>query len=109
MDHISGGQCMLGDVTRRSICGSLFPLLLTAVALPAAAAADTDDAQDNAIHEIIVTAEKKSERLQDVPIPISEVSASTLVANNEVRLQDFYTEFPGFDVEVTQQSHIQLL
>jgi iron complex outermembrane receptor protein len=93
--------------SRRSICGSLFPLLLATVALPAMAAAD--DAQDGAIHEIIVTAEKKSERLQDVPIPISEVSASTLVEKNEVRLQDFYTEFPGFDVEVTQQSHIQLL
>ena len=51
---------------------------------------------------------KKSERLQDVPIPVTEVNANTLVENNQVRIEDFYTQFPGLNIEVTQQSELQL-
>jgi outer membrane receptor protein involved in Fe transport len=81
--------------------------LLAVVALPALAAG-SDDEQNDSIHEIIVTAEKKSERLQDVPIPMTVVNAATLVDSNQVRIQDFYTKFPGLDVEVSAQSAINL-
>jgi outer membrane receptor protein involved in Fe transport len=36
------------------------------------------------------------------------ITAGTLVESNQVRIQDFYTKFPGLDVNVTQQSQIQL-
>jgi len=45
--------------------------------------------------EIIVTAQKRSERLQDVPVPVTALSADALVANNQLRLQDYYTSVPG--------------
>lgn len=50
--------------------------------------------------EIIVTAQKREERLQDVPVPVSAISADTLVANNELRLQDYYNKIPGLNLEL---------
>lgn len=86
-------------------CGSLLAAGFAAAATPAlAASADAG----NSIPEVIVTAQKKSERLQDVPIPVTEVSAATLVQANQVRIQDFYTEFPGLILTVAQQSSVNL-
>jgi iron complex outermembrane recepter protein len=88
--------------------GPLLALFLATVAAPAlAAASDTD--QEKGLEEVIVTAEKKAERLQDVPIPVTAIDASTLVDNNEVKLQDFYTAFPGLDINFAQQSAVNLL
>jgi outer membrane receptor protein involved in Fe transport len=38
------------------------------------------------------------ERLQDVPVPVTAVSASDLVDSNQVRLQDYYTRVPSLNV-----------
>jgi iron complex outermembrane receptor protein len=62
------------------------------------------NAQDNSnnpstgLSEIIVTAQKKSERLQDVPVPVTALSGQLLVDNNLVRLQDYYAQVPGLAV-----------
>jgi iron complex outermembrane recepter protein len=93
--------------TMGSSNGARLSILLAAAALPALAAA-ADGEPGNGIEEIIVTAQKKTERLQDVPIPITAIKADSLVESNQVRIQDFYTKFPGLDVNVTQQSQIQL-
>jgi outer membrane receptor protein involved in Fe transport len=45
--------------------------------------------------EIIVTAQKREERLMDVPIPVTAVNPDTLSANNLSRLQDYYSRVPG--------------
>ncbi|MBL8267842.1 TonB-dependent receptor [Steroidobacter sp.] len=50
------------------------------------------------IEEIIVTAQKRSERLQDVPVPVSVVSTRALVDTNQLRLQDYATRIPGLSV-----------
>jgi iron complex outermembrane receptor protein len=50
------------------------------------------------LNEIIVTAQKKSERLEDVPIPVTAISAETLVDQNQFRLQDYYTSVPGLSL-----------
>jgi iron complex outermembrane recepter protein len=42
-----------------------------------------------ALAEIIVTAEKRSERLQDVPVPVAVIGAQALLDTNQVRLQDY--------------------
>ena len=47
--------------------------------------------------EIIVTAQKKSERLQDVPIPVSVVSAQALRDQNQLRFEDYFSDFPGLN------------
>ena len=48
-----------------------------------------------ALEEVVVTAEKRAERLQDVPIPVTAISGQTLVDNNQLRVQDYYTLIPG--------------
>jgi iron complex outermembrane recepter protein len=52
----------------------------------------------NGLQEVIVTAEKKSESLLQVPVPVTAISAAGLTENNQVRLQDYYTQVPGLMV-----------
>jgi iron complex outermembrane recepter protein len=50
------------------------------------------------IDEIIVTAQKKNERLIDVPVPVTAISSDTLIERNQLRLQDYFTSVPGLSV-----------
>jgi iron complex outermembrane receptor protein len=52
----------------------------------------------SSVEEIVVTAQKKSERLQDTPVPVTVVDADALVNSNQLRLQDYYTRIPGLNV-----------
>jgi iron complex outermembrane receptor protein len=45
--------------------------------------------------EIIVTAQKREERLQDVPVPVTALDGSALAETNQLRLQDYYSSVPG--------------
>jgi iron complex outermembrane receptor protein len=68
--------------------------------LPAAAAQNPDDLRHERIEveEVVVTAQKRVERLQDVPVPVTAVTAQSLVQSNSLRLQDYYTKVPGVNV-----------
>ncbi len=50
------------------------------------------------LEEIIVTAQKRAERLQDVPIPMTVIGASDLAETNHFRLQDYSSQVPGLSV-----------
>lgn len=65
---------------------------LTAVALT------SDNTRRTDLDVVVVTAQKRTERLQDVPVPVSVISAPTLVDNNQLRLQDYFSTVPGFSV-----------
>jgi iron complex outermembrane receptor protein len=53
---------------------------------------------ESKLEEIIVSAQKRGEeRLLDVPIPITALNAEPLVANNQLRVQDFYNTVPGLN------------
>ncbi len=56
------------------------------------------------LQEVVVTAEKREERLLDVPIPLAVVKADELVENNQVRLTDYYMQVPGLSVAPGNQS-----
>jgi len=56
------------------------------------------EAERTPLGEIIVTAQKRQERLQDVPVPVSIVNAEVLANNNQSRLQDYFTTVPGLSV-----------
>jgi len=45
---------------------------------------------------IVVTAQKREERLLDVPVPVTAVSAEDLAQKNLVQLKDVYNRIPGF-------------
>lgn len=56
------------------------------------------------LEEIIVTAQKRSERLQDVPVPVTAISGDALAESNLVRLDDYYAKIPGLILTPTIQS-----
>jgi iron complex outermembrane receptor protein len=56
------------------------------------------------LEEVLVTAQKREERLQDVPIPVSVVSTAALTENNQVKLTDFYAEVPGLSIAPSTMS-----
>jgi outer membrane receptor protein involved in Fe transport len=61
------------------------------------------------LEEIIVTAQKREERLLDVPVPVTAINAVVLVDSNQLRLQDYYTLFPGLNVMPEASSSFQQL
>ena len=56
-----------------------------------------------ALTEIIVTAQKRRENIQDVPVPVTAISAQVLVENNQFRLQDYYTQVPGLNLTTDER------
>jgi len=50
------------------------------------------------LEEIVVTAQKRAERLQDVPVPVTAISAEGLTETNQLRIQDYYSSVPGLNV-----------
>lgn len=49
--------------------------------------------------DIIVTAQKRSERLQDVPVPVTAVTADSLLEQNQLKAQDFFASVPGLNLQ----------
>lgn len=45
--------------------------------------------------DIIVTAQKRSQRLIDTPVPVAVISATNLVASQQTRLADYFNQVPG--------------
>ena len=48
--------------------------------------------------EIVVTAQKREERLQDVPVAVSVVDADTMLQNHEIYLRDYVATVPGLSL-----------
>ncbi|MGC6330314.1 TonB-dependent receptor [Rhizorhabdus sp. FW153] len=65
-----------------------------AASMPAVAQ-DKRPADDNAAGDIVVTAQKRAERLIDVPVAISAISADTLTSQNINRLSEYFDRVPG--------------
>jgi len=62
------------------------------------------EAQPVQLEEIVVTAQKRVERLQDVPIPVTAINTQTLAETNQVLLRDYYSTVPGLNVSPGVQS-----
>jgi iron complex outermembrane receptor protein len=54
--------------------------------------------------DIIVTAQKRSERLQDVPLAVSVIDATALSNANQTRLADYFASVPGLSMQPGAQS-----
>lgn len=48
--------------------------------------------------EVIVTAEKRSEQLLSVPVPVTALEASDLQQYDQLRIQDYYDQVPGLQI-----------
>jgi iron complex outermembrane recepter protein len=65
---------------------------------PEDAPSDSDGIQGisgERLKEVIVTAEKRKERLQDVPVPVTVVDTGALTEQNQLKIQDYYASVPG--------------
>ena len=58
--------------------------------------------------EIVVTAQKREQRLLDVPVAVSAVTADTLTQQNLVSIRDFYTRIPGIQLSGSTTQDISL-
>ncbi|MDX8356513.1 TonB-dependent receptor [Sphingopyxis terrae] len=72
-------------------------LLIAGPAFAQATPAPADGAPDSD-NEIVVTAQKREERLLDVPVAVSAVSSESLIDQNLVSIRDFYTRIPGIQL-----------
>src|SRR5262249_48603223 len=61
-------------------------------------AAQGSDRPAGKLEEVVITAQKRTERVQDVPVPVTAISADTLAENNQPLLRDYFTNVPGFIV-----------
>lgn len=85
-----------------------------AVGGEAAAVGDTSSATNSSgepakLDEIVVTAQKREERLQDVPIPLTVVDTKNLEENNQTSLTDYYNQIPGLSLGATAAGNYSLL
>ena len=60
--------------------------------------ADDTTASSMKLEEVIVTSQKREERLQDVPIPVTAITASNLADESRYSLQDYYSQVPGLSL-----------
>ncbi|MEP6869188.1 MAG: TonB-dependent receptor, partial [Novosphingobium sp.] len=58
-------------------------------------------------NEIIVTAQKREERLRDVPVPVTAVSGDELISQNQTKAQEFFASVPGVNLQF-QNNRAQL-
>jgi iron complex outermembrane receptor protein len=87
---------------RRQIVGHCYALAAAVSLLPVAAGHAEETAQSTAApEEIVVTAERRSEKLQDVPASVTALSGDTLNAAAITSTSDLNMVTPGLRVEAT--------
>jgi iron complex outermembrane recepter protein len=80
---------------KRLLSDSMGVLALLAGAGPVVA----QDADEEALGDMVVTAQKRSERIQDVPVSITAVDGSRLVDDGSTQLTDYAAYVPGMYVD----------
>ncbi|MEP7004703.1 MAG: TonB-dependent receptor [Sphingomonas bacterium] len=97
--------------TRSALRLSCVPLsgaiLLALTAAPAAAQAQATGDEEAADNDIVVTAQKREDRLKDVPLPVTAVGSADLLAHNQTRAQEFFASVPGVNLQF-QNNRAQL-
>jgi len=80
--------------------GLLIAAISSLVAVPSAA--------EEALEEVVVSARKRSENAQDVPISLSEISGDELRDRGLVRVQDIVRTMPNVSTDVLQPRNASL-
>src|SRR3546814_3166286 len=94
-------RVMLAVLLSSGVIGAACPSVAFAEALQGASSpSDTPTAEvaGSESTEIVVTAQKREERVQDVPAAVSVLSTASLAPNTQSRLRDFFDAVPGFQV-----------
>jgi iron complex outermembrane recepter protein len=79
-----------------SVLSAAITLPLLPVSLAVAADSDTEESSEAVtLQEVVVTAEKRVERLQDIPMSVSALSGQYLQETGAESFQDYLTSVPG--------------
>lgn len=107
-DHKGDRMLRFNNSLARSILVTSAPIALMAGTAPAWAQATPGQAQPSAAgalagqsvesDDIVVTAQKREERLMDVPVSVAVVRSDTLLKQNLVQLRDYYSRIPGLSL-----------
>ncbi|MBY8824929.1 TonB-dependent receptor [Sphingomonas colocasiae] len=90
---------------RRAFTGASLAALLAGLSTPALAQnIDAADAGD----EIVVTAQKRSERLIDVPAAVTALGAGDLIAQGAQRFEDYQAQIPGLSTTQVAPGYSQI-
>src|SRR4051812_23669950 len=65
---------------------------------PLAAQEPSEALDTKLLEEVVVTAQRREERLQDVPIAVTAISQDTLARRNAVDLSDLLGAVPGLSI-----------
>lgn len=69
--------------------------LATAIAAASSVSAQAVNNDSSDMENVVITAQKRSERLLDVPVPVTALDAEALSQNDQVLLRDYYASVPG--------------
>lgn len=99
----------LGETTRIALLGSAAALALT---MASAANAQIQEQQappqqdqsatDQENQEIVITAQKREEKILDIPQSVTVVGGDTLERQHAVTFQDYLSQVPGLSLEQTE-------
>jgi outer membrane receptor protein involved in Fe transport len=93
---------------RSSISTSTCLALVLAAGLAGEARAQTASAPDEDTGEIVVTAQKRTERLLDVPQSVTVLSPDKLAANGATQFRDFADTIPGLSFQSSGTGYTQI-
>jgi iron complex outermembrane receptor protein len=67
------------------------------------------DEDSTLLEEIVVTAQKRLQRLQDTPVPVTVLETTDLVARSQTRLQDYFTQIPGLSLNAAGDGTMNII
>jgi len=88
--------------------GSFLVAQATEGQTPGPVTLDKGNQSTAALEEVVVTAQKRRERVQDVPISISAINTASLVDTNQTTIVDYYTSVPGLSIAPLPQGGVNL-
>jgi outer membrane receptor protein involved in Fe transport len=83
----------------RRFAGATIAAAVLAAAAVASGSARAADAAATSVGELIVTAQKREERLKDVPIPVTAIPGDVLVDKGTLDLADYAPTVPNLRIE----------
>lgn len=92
------GQFWAASAATVALCLSMSAPAAAQESPPPATEAPAQAAEDGGIEDIVVTAQRREERLQDVPVAVSALTADFITSNNVRTLQDLGAAVPGLVV-----------
>ncbi|MFT3755474.1 MAG: TonB-dependent receptor [Pseudoxanthomonas sp.] len=94
-------------LSRRPLATAVVAVLASVTAAASAQEAAPASAQE--LDAIIVTAQKRSERIQDVPMSIAVIDAAKLASQGQVQLTDYYAQVPGLSMNARGSGRTQIV